>query len=355
MSSPTRPTLPEVIDAAVYRRRGEVTVESRPLGAPGPDDVVVEVSHCGICGSDLHLIDEGWGRPGDVLGHEWSGVVLAVGGGVDGLAPGDRVVGAEGPRCGECRACRDGRPAQCEHRDAVTGHFDGAFATHVTAAADSVLAIPDGLSLRDAALAEPLAIALHAVTRSGVRPDDEVLVFGAGPIGALIAAVLVDSGHRVVVVEPAARRQELARLLGVQAVRVPDDLPSFDISQVDTIAEDAFDVVFECSGRRAAMESGFQQLRRGGTLVLVGTGLDRPSFDPNRMIVLELSVRGAFVYDEGGFEHALELLASGRLRTDVLIDDIEYGLEGVAEAATRLARGEHAGKVMVVPNAGGRG
>ncbi len=341
--------LPESIPAAVYQSQRVVTIEQRPLAEPNPAQVVVEVSHCGICGSDLHLIDEGWGQSGDVLGHEWSGVVRSVGDSVVEFQPGDRVIGADSPRCGVCAACVAKKPSQCEDREPTTGHFDGAFATHVLADANTLLHIPDELGLREAALAEPLAVALHAITRSGIEQGNSAIVFGAGPIGALIAAVLIQDGHQVTVVEPAEQRQELARGIGAAAVLRPEELPSFDMGQVDTLAEDAVHVVFECSGRRDAMESGFQQLRRGGVLVLVGTGIDRPRFDPNRMILLELTVRGAFVYDADGFDRALEMLSSGTLPTDLLIDQAEYDLTGIAEAVDKLVRGEHSGKVMITP------
>lgn len=345
--------VPGHVPAAVYKRRREVRVEDRPLPTLGTGQVVVEVDYCGVCGSDLHLIEEGWGTPDDVLGHEWSGVVVAVGDGVTGLEPGDAVIGSAEPTCGSCAACLDGTPSQCANQDPMTGHFDGAFATHVVRDQRAVMPVPPGMARRTAALAEPLAVALHAITRSEIRPGQDALVMGAGPIGALIAAALVARGHRVVVVEPAPVRKRLARSLGVADVREPGDLRVFDMSQVDTLAEDAFHVVFDSSGRRTAMEAGFHQLRRGGRLVLVGTGLEPPSFDPNRTIVLELSICGAFVYDADGFEQALALLASGALPVDVLIDDEEYGLDGVAEATARLARGELAGKVMIRPNRGG--
>jgi len=342
--------LPATVPAAVYRSRGRVEVEERPLPQLAPGQVAVAVDYCGVCGSDLHLIDEGWGHPGDVLGHEWTGTVVAVGAGVDDLAAGAAVLGGPDPRCGTCAACLDGRPSQCEAQGPATGHFDGAFATHVVRDRAQILPVPEGLDPRTAALTEPLAVALHAITRSAIRSGDDALVMGAGPIGALIAATLVARGHRVVVVEPAELRRDLAAKLGADAVRHPSELPSFNMAQVSELAEDAFPVVFESSGKRAAIEAGYQQLRRGGRLVMVGTGLEPPSFDPNRMIVLELSVCGAYVYDDDGFERALDLLASGNLPADVLIDDAEYGLDGVAEAAARLARGEHAGKVMVRPN-----
>lgn len=337
--------------AAVYKRRGRVEVEERPVPDPGAGELVVEVDYCGVCGSDLHLIAEGWGTPDDVMGHEWTGVVVATGPGVDDLAPGDRVMGAPSPRCGACPACRAGRPAQCEDQEKMTGEFDGAFATHVLRDRATVMAVPDALDQRTAALVEPLAVALHAITRSGVEAGHDVMVFGAGPIGALVAAVLVVRGHRVVVVEPGAARQDLARRLGVGEVRHPDDLRTFSMAEVDSLVDDPVHVVFDTSGKRPAMEAGLHQLRRGGRLVLVGTGMEPPSFDPNRMIVMELTVTGAFVYDEGGFDRAAELLASGELPVDVLIDDVEFGLDGVAEATDRLFRGELAGKVMIRPNA----
>lgn len=310
---------------------------------------MVEVAWCGVCGSDLHLIVDGWGRPGDVFGHEWSGVIVELGPGVEDFEIGQAVLAGDAPRCGRCTACIEGRPSQCSEAEPMTGRFDGAFATHVLSRVESLRAVPDGLDLRTAALAEPLAVALHAVTRAEIRARAEVLVSGAGPIGALVAAVLVHRGHTVHVVEPAAARQELAAELGAQVI-TPSELATFDMSQVDTVAELAFDIVIETSGRREAIEAGFQQLRRGGRLVLVGTGMDQPRFDPNRMIVMELTVCGAFVYDADGFERAMDLLAAGILPVDVLIDTAEYGLDGVAEAAARLAAGEHAGKVMIAPN-----
>jgi (R,R)-butanediol dehydrogenase/meso-butanediol dehydrogenase/diacetyl reductase len=338
------------VPSAVYRRRGRVEVEERPLPEPGPDEVVVRVDYCGVCGSDLHLIAEGWGTPGDVMGHEWSGVVVHAGPAVADLRPGDAVMCAPAPRCGVCDACAAGLPSQCEGQEKMTGEFDGAFATHVVRDRRSVMTVPDGLDLRTAALTEPLAVALHAVTRSGISAGQDAMVLGAGPIGALVAAVLVSRGHRVVVVEPSPARQDLARRLGVAEVRHPDELRTFDMAQVDTLADDPVHVAFDTSGKRAAMEAGFHQLRRGGRLVLVGTGMEPPSFDPNRMIVLELTVCGAFVYDEGGFSRAADLLASGSLPVDALIDQVEFGLDGVAEATERLFRGELAGKVMIRPN-----
>lgn len=341
------------VPAAVYRSRGVVEVETRELRAPTGGEVVVEVDYCGVCGSDLHLIVEGWGTPGDVLGHEWSGTVVDVGPGVDDLEVGRTVLAGAEPTCGACPPCRAGQPSQCEAQDPMTGEFDGAFASHVLSRADRLMPVPEGMEMRTAALAEPLAVALHGITRAGLSRGDTVLVQGAGPIGALAAAALMVAGHDVTVSEPAPARQELARRLGAAVVH-PDALATFDMSQVDVAADPAYHAVVDTSGKAPAIDVGFQQLRRGGTLVMLGTGLERPSFDPNRMIVMELTVRGSFVYDEGGFHRALELLAAPAFPTDELVEAAEYGLDGVAEAAARLADGTHAGKVMIRPGRPGQ-
>jgi (R,R)-butanediol dehydrogenase/meso-butanediol dehydrogenase/diacetyl reductase len=337
--------------AAVYRRPGVVEVEARPVPCPGPGQVLLEVDYCGICGSDIHLLYEGWaGKPGLVAGHEFSGTIVGLGDGVGGWRTGETVVAGPSPRCGRCRRCREGKPSQCEERGSIVDGDDGAFAGYAVVAAASLLRLPPGLTARRAALAEPLAVALHGITRSGAAPGDSVMVIGAGPIGALSIATLVARGIGPVrVVEPGARRQQLARDLGADEVLDPDDLETFPAWEPERAAVRAVDVVLECSGRRSAMEAGFQQLRRGGTMALVGAGIDRPAFDPNRFVLNELTVVGSFVYDRDGFEQALALLADPAFPTDRLIEADDVPLDRLSDALAGLADGRYAGKVMVVP------
>ncbi len=344
--------LPEVMPAAVYRGPGEVVVEERPVPRPGLGEVLLQVDHCGICGSDIHMLLEGWGdKPGLVAGHEFSGTIAALGQGVEGWRIGETVVEGTSPKCGRCRRCREGKPSQCENREGsiIDGH-DGAFAGYALVAAASLLRLPPGLTARQAALAEPLAVALHGITRSGAAPGDTVMVIGAGPIGALSIAALVAAGiGPVTVVEPGQRRKQLARELGAAEVLDPADLEKFPPWEPERIAERSVHVVLECSGKKAAIEAGFHQLRRGGTLALVGAGIDHPTFDPNRFILNELHVVGSFVYDQGGFERALELLVSESFPTDLLIEADDVPLDGLSDALVGLAEGRYAGKVMVVP------
>lgn len=345
-------SLPEVMAAAVYQSPGVVTVEERTVPRPGPDQLVVRVHACGICGSDIHQLRDGWGfTPGAVAGHEWSGTIAAVGDEVTGWSVGERVVGGASPRCGTCRGCRAGKPSQCENRISMTSeHTDGAFAEYILCRATGVLRLPEGLSPRLAALAEPLSVALHGITRSGVAPGDSVMVFGAGPIGALSVAALGAMGITdITVVEPHEGRRRLVADLGVSSIVDPSDLEVFPPWEPERMSSRAVRVVLECSGHRAAIEAGFCQLTRGGILVMVGAGIDHPTFDINRMILNELTVTGSFVYDLGGFERALELLASDGFPADLLIDPDDIPLNGIADALEALAVGRIAGKVMVVP------
>lgn len=344
--------LPEVMPAAVYRRPGEVVVEERPVPRPGTGEVLVEVDHCGICGSDIHLLLDGWGdKPGLVAGHEFTGAIAALGEGVEGWEIGETVVGGTSPKCGRCRRCLEGKPSQCENREGtIVDGYDGAFARYVLVRSAALLRVPPGLTARQAALAEPLAVALHGITRSGVAPGDTVMVIGAGPIGALSIAALVARGiGPIVAVEPGQRRKQLASDLGAAEVLDPSDLETFPPWEPERISGRAAHVVLECSGKKSAMEAGFHQLGRGGTLALVGAGVEHPAFDPNRFILNELHVVGSFVYDKGGFELALELLASDGFPTDLLIEAEDVPLDGLSDALVGLAEGRYAGKVMVVP------
>jgi L-iditol 2-dehydrogenase len=342
--------------AAVYQSPGVITVEERPVPLPGPDQIVVRVDHCGICGSDIHQLKDGWGLPpGSVAGHEWTGTIAALGKSVTNWAVGERVVGGPSPKCGTCRRCLEGKPSQCENRASmITDHFDGAFAEFILVRAASLLRLPEGLSPRHAALAEPLAVALHGITRSGVKPGDRTMVFGAGPIGALTIAALRTLGiEHISVVEPAESRQELARQLGATEVVHPSELELFPSWEPEKLSSRAVHAVLECSGHKTAIEAGFNQLLRGGILVMVGAGIEHPTFDPNRMILNELTVTGSFIYDAGGFEHALELLSHASFPSDLLIDPVDIPLTGIVDALESLASGRIAGKVMVVPEVRG--
>jgi len=339
------------MQAAVLRGKDHLEVSDVPVPSVGPGDVLVAVDWCGVCGSDLHMVLDGWGAPGGWGGHEWTGRVAAVGPGVTRWTEGDAVVGGPSVRCGECRACRAGRPSLCEGRDTPgIGLEQGAFATYTRTREDELLAVPDGLASRAAALTEPLTVALHGITQSGVVPGQRALVLGAGPIGALSIAALRALGvDDVTCAEPGERRRALAAKVGATAVCHPDDLDVPSRAEPGRVVDGAVDVVLECSGHASAMEAGLAQLIPGGTLVLVGAGMASPRFDPNRILLNELVVTGANCYDQDGFERALDLLVAGALPVDDLIEPEGVGLDGLLDAMHGLAEGRLAGKVLVQP------
>jgi (R,R)-butanediol dehydrogenase/meso-butanediol dehydrogenase/diacetyl reductase len=256
---PTSP-LPATMPAAVYVGDGALEVHDIPVPELHDEGALVEVSHCGICGTDLHFVLERMGRHGAVFGHEWSGTVVALGSAASTtVPPGTHVVVADRAGCGTCRACRAGRPSVC--LDRATPNFfggTGAFTRYMHVDAARLLPLPAGLSLRSAALTEPVAIAMHALSLSGVGPDDRVLVTGAGPVGLLMVAVLKAAGiDDITVSEPAPARRERAAALGAATVE-PGSLPPAPMGRP---VGEPFTYVFECSGRAAAAEAALDGLR----------------------------------------------------------------------------------------------
>jgi len=335
--------------AAVYREKRRLVVEERPIPEAGPHEVVLRVSHCGVCGSDLHLVMEGWGRPDSIGGHEYSGRIAVLGSAVQGWELGAPVVGGPAAGCGSCEYCASHRPSLCaSHGTPGVSEFQGAFAEYVRVHESQLRRIPAGLSMREAALAEPLAVALHGVTLSQIAPGRRALVTGAGPIGMLTLAALRAKEIDVTVSEPSATRRAAAVRVGASRVVTPDELPRPRMPF--EFALPGFDAVFECSGNAAAVESALRQLKRGGTLMLVGTGMAKPRLDTNRMILGELRVIGSYNYDEYGIDDALALLAGGKLPTGLLLEQGDVGLEGLASAMERLAAGEIGGKLLVAPS-----
>ncbi len=337
----------ELMPAAVYVGDGRIAVEEVPRPEPGPGEVLVEIAECGICGSDLHMVLERYAKPGAILGHEWSGIVAAAPSG-SGWSPGDRVVDNPAPGCGVCRPCRRGRPSVCLNRAPANYlGYRGAFCRYKTVAAESLIRIPDSLPTRVAALTEPTAISLHAVQVAGAGPDDRVLVTGAGPVGMLIIAVLRAQGiSDITVSEPSPVRRQRALDVGATRVVTPDTLeePPMTLRVAEPYA-----VVFECSGHANAIEAAFGQLDYAGTLVIVGTGFEPPRINQNRVIIFELEIVGAYNYNDDGFQPAVDLLDSGTLPLESLIEPNDIPLSEVMDSMERLSRGEIPGKVMVRP------
>jgi 2-desacetyl-2-hydroxyethyl bacteriochlorophyllide A dehydrogenase len=241
---------------------GRVELTERPDPTPGPHDVVLAVGGCGLCGTDIHLLDGELPYPFPVVpGHEFYGEVVAVGAEVLGLTVGLLVAANPNIPCRRCAPCRGGRSNLCENYSAIGVTTDGAFAEFVRVPAELCFVLPSQLSLVSAPLVEPLSCVLHGVDRLPRRPGESYLVYGAGAIGLLMARTLSGiSDVQVDVVDPNADRLPLAQSLGM---RVADSADELDRPQ-------GWDTVIDCTGAPAAVSDALPRVRRGGTLMLFG-------------------------------------------------------------------------------------
>ena len=344
---PATATMP----AAVYKGNRTIAVEEIPVPELGASQVMLEISHCGICGTDLHMVMEDWGRPGSTGGHEYAGVVAEVGRDVDGWVPGDWAVGGPRAGCGVCRPCSAGHTNLCQSRpNSGVDPFVGAFARYKVVESDALYRVAGGVDLRTAALTEPVAVAIRGVRRAAVKTTDHVLVTGAGPIGLLTVAILLAQGvSDVTVSEPSPKRRSLALEVGAAKAIMPEQLehPALPMETVTS----PYQLAFECSGRPDAIEAALANLDRAATLVLSGAGMRRPRLDPNRIIMNELLVTGTYEYTQEDFRLAMDVLTEGRLPTKALVEPDDQPLGRLQWAMEQLMAGELAGKVMVVPDA----
>lgn len=339
--------------AAVYQAPLCFAVEKLPNPTPGPTEVVLRVRFCGVCGSDLHLAQghrlQRVLPPGSVLGHEFSGEVAEAGPAVTGWRPGDRAAVVPYLPCGECEACGEGRPQVCwAPRVSVgLGAGPGAFAEYIAVDRAMLWPLPEGVGLRDAALAEPLAVAHHGVARSGLRAGQAAVVLGLGPIGALTLQVLRALGASPIIAsEVSAFRRGLGARLGADIVVDPqaEDLAERVHSTTGRLGVHA---VFECTGRPEVAAQGLALLRPSGTLVVFGLGEEPFPVSSRRMVSRELTIRGAIGYS-GFLAPALRLLAEGRIDVEAIISRVAP-LEELEANVRELVAGADLCKVLIAP------
>lgn len=331
--------------AAVWKGINILDVEEVPDLDPRPDQVKVKVEYCGICGSDIHLLEgnlpEG-GRPPRVIGHEMSGVVVETGAEVRNVKVGQRVVGNFINYCGACYFCRNGQENFCQKPWFSAKNF----AQYALFREQQIVEIPHSVSLEEGALTEPVSVCVHAVESCGIKPGGTVAIMGAGAIGLLLSQVARLSGAAITLVsEPVDVRRNVAKLLGNDYTVDPtkEDLVA---TGIEITSGRGFNYIFEASGVKESAQSCLKMLAPNGTLVFVGVF-------PQEM---DLNIRPYEIYDKEyilrgthaspyAFHRTVKLLPKLQLKPIIThivsLDDILKGF--------KLAKSKEAVKVMVHP------
>lgn len=328
--------------AGVIRGKGIVHIDDVPEPVLRDGSVIVAIDRCAIGGSDVLAVHTGELPAPAWFGHSWSGRIVEVGNGVDGHFEGERVVGAAPPPCGHCAHCRAGHPENCDlvlemivGTDALASNH-GAFAERIRVDHRRVRRAPDGIDDNEAALAEPAAVAAHALARSGMVLGDLVVVVGAGTIGLLVAELARLAGaSRVVAIDPSPSRRELACDLGSDAAFAgTDDVADWLERRGHGLGAD---VVFDCVGGDRTIADAVELARHGATVVAVGVNSSASPALPADLVKHEITIRASLGYTTADVHRVLELLAEDRLRVGSLIDPDIRSLDRLASGIQAAA------------------
>lgn len=330
--------------AARYYGKRDIRIEEVAEPSIGaPDDVLIEVSWCGICGTDLHEYTVGpiviptmphpltKAQLPQILGHELSGTVVEVGGSVRSVAPGDRVAVMPAIICGHCDYCRAGLGHLCESF-ACTGlsSHSGGLARYAVVKEYQVSPLPESVTDLEGALVEPASVAAHGIDLAKVSAGDVVLVTGAGPIGSLAALYAAACGAAAVIIsEPNPARAARARALDVGPVVDPRGGELEDLLKTMTRGLGA-DVGAECSGTSAGLSSALDNVRRGGRIVQLGLHTAPATIDAMLLAQKEVSYIGSWCYLVTSWPRMIRLMASRKLDVSRIVTS-QISLTGVVE------------------------
>ena len=325
--------------AAVFKGKGILKVEDIPDPIVGPRDVLLKVTHCAICGSDLHRYSHGMLRPGAILGHEFSGIVVDKGAEVDSFQIGERVARSGG----KINPWHDVPPYpprfSAKERGFLATTRPGAYAEYFVTDADLLMRIPDSLTNLEAAFVEPLCVSLHAVRLSRIRLGDQALIIGAGPIGLLAQQCAALSGaSRIFVSEINAARRNIALDLGAEALFDPTKSSlEEEILQRTGIG---VDVAFECAGARSTFHEAIQAVRGGGQVVVVSLSWEPVYCLPVDWVAREVEIKAVYGTRAGEWPMAMALLEQRKVQVQPMIsrlvplDDIQAAFQELLKPDT---------------------
>ncbi|WP_119070667.1 zinc-dependent alcohol dehydrogenase family protein [Aggregatilinea lenta] len=318
--------------AGTIAQPGRAQFASAEMPEPGPDDVLIRVHAAGICGTDIHILKgEYEARYPLIPGHEFSGVIVSVGDNVTRFKAGDRVTADPNIPCNRCPACQRNEPNQCENLAAVGVTRNGAFADYVAVPEGNVFAIGD-MSFAAAALVEPLACVAWGLERLSIPPGASALIFGAGPMGCLLAQALHAYGAaRVVITDVVPFRLALAGDLGATETVLANERQA---QHIKSIEPDGYNLVVDATGIPRVLEGAFEYLRARGTLWVFGVTPNdaRVSFSPYDVFRKDLTILGSFAVNRT-FQESIAMIRSGRVQVEPLIshtlplEDFAQGFE----------------------------
>lgn len=331
------------MQAVVLRGPGELAVESVSDPTPGDGELVLRVSACGICGTDLHVYQAGALPPGSILGHEFCGEVMET---AHGFSAGDTVCSLPALSCGKCSRCLSGLGAYCSSQRTVgMGSAAGAFAEYVAVAAHETVRLPSGFGTEAGALVEPLAVALHATRVGKVRKGEHCVVLGAGPIGlgALLWARHFGAGE-IIVSDLASGRRAIAERLGATATCAPADLEAVLSERVPA----GPNVVIEAVGRPELIQAAIEAIGFRGRVVVAGACMSPDTFSPFAAIVREATLHFVLAYEKDDFQYTIDMLTADRIDPNPMVTD-RTGLAGVPEAFAALTQPSEQCKILCLP------
>jgi L-iditol 2-dehydrogenase len=315
---------------------------------PGPNDLLVRVEASGICGTDRHLYHGEFPcRPPVTLGHEFSGIIEAIGSAVSGFIVGERITGDPNIACGRCPRCHEGRVNLCQNLQAIGIHRDGGLATYVVVPQKQAFLLPATLNPHHGAFCEPLACCIHGIDIAEVRPGSSVLVLGGGVIGLLTVQLARLAGATTVILATRNKaKRDLAMDIGATSAIDPSvaDLQA----EVSRITGGGADVVMECAGVPETVEQAPKLARPGGRVVIVGVLVQgtKVAYEPFDLLFREVDIRTSFL---NPFTHAraADLIANGHIKIEPLISRRISLEEAPGVIANTPGPGEV--KVLVVP------
>lgn len=311
--------------AAVFYGTKTIRVDEVDVREPGPNEVQIRVRACGVCGTDLHIYSGAEGAaqctPPTILGHEFSGVIVAAGSDVKEFNIGDRVCVDPNDMCGECYFCRTGKAHFCENMIGIGTTTDGGFAEYCTVNQKQVYKIGEELSFEEGAMAEPIACCLHGIDMTGIKPGDTVMVIGGGTIGQIMLQLARNSGASTVILsEPVKEKRDLALKLGADIAIDPLNENVTDILTKHSIKN--INATIECVGLKNTMMDAVQYTGKGGTAMLFG--LTDPActipLAPFDVFKREITIKASFI-NPYTHQRAVDLLKAGKINVKELITD----------------------------------